>query len=231
MWGERSKEQHQRPEVVRIDCIVSGKLVSQLHQCCDCSIMFQTGNIVGHLLNRFVDQTIDVRVQNRPALLPQLTLGQSPHVLQKALQTNNSFLLPRLARIEWPHEHLIESKHINRELSYDFLRRNSIPVAFTHFPGIDNKSCTCVPVVGYASTALFAQFYFMHINIDASCIVICISRNHSLVEESVEWLAGRNLPEIVQNFVPETRVKKMKNSMFRASDIQINCPGSTLAAW
>ena len=53
-------------------------------------------------------------------------------------------------------------------------------------------------------------------------VTVACSQDHSLVKEFLEWFFSWNDTEVIEEFVPETSVKQVKNGVFCTTHVDID---------
>src|SRR5204863_5261126 len=51
-----------------------------------------------------------------------------------------------------------------------------------------------------------------------------LAQDHALIDQALEWLGSREVPEIEEHFVPKPGVKKMQHRMLNPADVKIDAP-------
>ena len=143
----------------------------------------------------------------------------SPHALQETLHTHDVAGVPGTTRFEWSHAHLVQAERVGAVFVVHLVGRDDVLEALAHLPVFARDLLALEPI------GAIALFHLGRRNRLAARIAVCVGLDVALIEETVERLGTRDVPEIEQNLVPEARVQQVQHCVFDATHVQIDATG------
>ena len=175
----------------------------------------------------------------------------SPNAVEEVADAADAVHIPRLDRFERAHKHFVQAKRVGAVLRDDVVRVDDVSAALRHlfrFADNDDRRIGREDVIVAALRDVFLRQFdrlkfgtvrfkrrgvrrfvdvdFARRNPSAVRVlesgIFHFAENHSLVDEALERLFRRDVTEVVQDFMPKTRVKQVQDGVFRAPDVKVD---------
>ena len=143
---------------------------------------------------------------------------EAPAFGEESVDALDALGIPRFDLVEGAHEHFVESQGVGAEVADDVVGVDDVFERFRHFSGNLGELFAC----------LFAEVFAVFgddLVVGHECaagVFVRQAEDHALVEELFERLFRVDEPDIVEDFVPESRVEQVQDGVFGAPDVEID---------
>ena len=128
--------------------------------------------------------------------------------------------VPRAVLVERREEHLVQAQGVRAVAVDDRVRRDAVLQALAHLAVAARHRSPVVDVLVAAALDLGG------LDVDAALVGVRGGLHIALVEQTGKRLAGADVPQVVEDLVPEARVEQVENGVLDAADVQVDAAGA-----
>src|SRR5699024_6429976 len=114
------------------------------------------------------------------------------------------------------HRHLVDTQGIRAEFLAEIIRANRVLQRLTHL------AVFLVDLFTVVEELAVLLLYLGCWHIDSARIRVGISLDVALVVQATVWLLGRDMSQVKEHLVPETRVQQVQDGVLHTADVQVN---------